>query len=89
MNSIFFPYFFGFASCISPNLMHTIELVCSENPNTNFVYFIITDVDECSMGMARCHRSQECINTIGSYKCVARCEKGFKRTTDGLACIGE
>ena len=47
------------------------------------------DVDKFSMGIARCHRSQECINTIGSYKCVAGCEKGFKRTTDGLACIGE
>ena len=69
--------------------MNTLELVYSETPNTNFVYFIITGVDECNMGMARCHRSQECINTIGSYKCVARCEKGFKRTTDGLACIGE
>ncbi|XP_067940287.1 hemicentin-1-like [Watersipora subatra] len=45
------------------------------------------DIDECAIGLARCHRSQECINTQGSYKCLAKCSDGYTRTEDGLSCI--
>ncbi|MED6284303.1 Hemicentin-1 [Characodon lateralis] len=33
-----------------------------------------------------CHGGQDCENTIGSYRCVMRCGRGFRRTTDGLSC---
>ncbi|CAH1786157.1 unnamed protein product, partial [Owenia fusiformis] len=44
------------------------------------------DVDECDMNIAQCHSTQECINSIGSYKCVAKCQPGFRRTSSELAC---
>lgn len=35
-----------------------------------------------------CHDGQDCENTIGSYRCVMRCGRGFRRTADGLSCLG-
>ncbi|XP_034738598.1 hemicentin-1 isoform X2 [Etheostoma cragini] len=44
------------------------------------------DIDECSLGGNVCHDGQDCENTIGSYRCVMRCMRGFRRTADGLSC---
>ncbi|XP_076872442.1 hemicentin-1 isoform X2 [Brachyhypopomus gauderio] len=44
------------------------------------------DIDECSLGGHVCHDGQDCENTIGSYRCVMRCGRGFRRTADGLSC---
>uniref|UniRef100_A0AAV2L0I0 Hemicentin-1 n=1 Tax=Knipowitschia caucasica TaxID=637954 RepID=A0AAV2L0I0_KNICA len=44
------------------------------------------DIDECSLGTNVCHDGQECENTIGSYRCVMRCGRGFRKTMDGLSC---
>ncbi|XP_040926337.1 hemicentin-1 isoform X2 [Betta splendens] len=44
------------------------------------------DLDECSLGGGACHDGQDCENTIGSYRCVTRCGRGFRRTADGLSC---
>ncbi|XP_061153333.1 hemicentin-1 isoform X4 [Syngnathus typhle] len=44
------------------------------------------DVDECLLGATMCHDGQECDNTIGSYRCVMRCGRGFRRTTAGHGC---
>ncbi|XP_066533975.1 hemicentin-1 [Hoplias malabaricus] len=44
------------------------------------------DIDECSLSGHICHDGQDCENTIGSYRCVMRCGRGFRRTADGLSC---
>lgn len=50
--------------------------------------FVLVDIDECSLGGNACHDGQDCENTIGSYRCVMRCGRGFRRTPDGLGCAG-
>lgn len=50
--------------------------------------FVLVDIDECSLGGNVCHDGQDCENTIGSYRCVMRCGRGFRRTADGLSCTG-
>uniref|UniRef100_A0A3Q2E0T2 Hemicentin-1 n=1 Tax=Cyprinodon variegatus TaxID=28743 RepID=A0A3Q2E0T2_CYPVA len=44
------------------------------------------DIDECSLDRNVCHGGQDCENTIGSYKCMMHCGRGFRRTVDGLSC---
>ncbi|XP_075872115.1 hemicentin-1 isoform X2 [Nelusetta ayraudi] len=44
------------------------------------------DIDECSLDGSACHGGQDCMNTIGSYRCAVRCGRGFRRTADGLSC---
>uniref|UniRef100_A0A665VTB7 Hemicentin-1 n=1 Tax=Echeneis naucrates TaxID=173247 RepID=A0A665VTB7_ECHNA len=44
------------------------------------------DIDECSLGGNMCYDGQDCKNTIGSYRCVMQCGRGFRRTADGLSC---
>uniref|UniRef100_A0A3B3BIE7 Hemicentin 1 n=1 Tax=Oryzias melastigma TaxID=30732 RepID=A0A3B3BIE7_ORYME len=41
-------------------------------------------IDECSLSGHVCHDGQDCENTVGSYRCLMRCGRGFRRTTDGL-----
>lgn len=48
----------------------------------------LLDVDECSLGGNVCHDAEDCENTIGSYRCVTRCGRGFRRTADGYSCTG-
>jgi len=48
----------------------------------------VSDIDECSLGGDVCHDGQDCENTIGSYRCLMRCGRGFRRTADGLSCTG-
>lgn len=54
----------------------------------NSLLFVLVDIDECSLGGNVCHDGQDCENTIGSYRCVMRCGRGFRRTADGLSCTG-
>lgn len=49
---------------------------------------LLLDIDECSLDGSVCHGGQDCMNTIGSYRCVMRCGRGFRRTADGLSCAG-
>lgn len=49
---------------------------------------LFVDIDECSLGGNVCHDGLDCENTIGSYRCVMRCGRGFRRTADGLSCSG-
>lgn len=49
---------------------------------------LLLDIDECSLDGSTCHDGQDCMNTIGSYRCVMRCGRGFRRTADGLSCAG-
>ena len=47
--------------------------------------FSDTDVDECKKKTSGC--SQECNNTIGSYKCF--CKDGFRLTNNSHTCEGK
>jgi len=38
----------------------------------------ISDVDECATGQADCGAGFECVNSVGSYKCIAQCPRGFE-----------
>ncbi len=49
---------------------------------------LVTDVDECDGGVAECHRGEECVNVVGSYKCLANCKVDYRRNTVTLNCEG-
>lgn len=49
---------------------------------------LLVDIDECSLEGHVCQNGQDCENTIGSYRCVMRCGRGFRRTADRLSCTG-
>uniref|UniRef100_H2YTM3 Hemicentin-1 n=1 Tax=Ciona savignyi TaxID=51511 RepID=H2YTM3_CIOSA len=44
------------------------------------------DVDECGTGQYICRPTTECLNTLGSYRCVIRCGFGLKRSENGRTC---
>ena len=43
---------------------------------------IISDIDECELGIDDCDRNADCTNTIGDYNCT--CRVGY--TGDGFLC---
>ncbi|MGH0125472.1 UNVERIFIED_CONTAM: hypothetical protein FKN15_054569 [Acipenser sinensis] len=47
---------------------------------------LAADIDECALGGHTCHAGQDCENTIGSYRCMVQCGRGFRRTPDGISC---
>ncbi|KAM9391508.1 hemicentin-1 [Pholidichthys leucotaenia] len=44
------------------------------------------DIDECSQGLHMCHYNQQCVNTVGTYRCQATCGPGFKPSITGTSC---
>uniref|UniRef100_A0A087YHW1 Cell adhesion molecule-related/down-regulated by oncogenes n=1 Tax=Poecilia formosa TaxID=48698 RepID=A0A087YHW1_POEFO len=44
------------------------------------------DIDECSQGSHMCHYNQQCVNTVGTYRCQAKCGPGFKPSATGTSC---
>ncbi|KAM9743449.1 hemicentin-1 [Menidia menidia] len=44
------------------------------------------DIDECSQGSHMCHYNQQCVNTVGTYRCQAKCGPGFKPSIAGTSC---
>ncbi|KAH3791376.1 hypothetical protein DPMN_144860, partial [Dreissena polymorpha] len=48
-----------------------------------------TDVDECKVKTNACPRGQECVNSVGSYKCAVRCPKGYEMVIGGCADVDE
>lgn len=46
--------------------------------------FSLSDLDECSNGTHMCSSSANCMNTLGSYRCL--CKEGF--SGDGFYCTG-
>lgn len=66
----------------------SITIICSCCCLNNEIFFVPADIDECSLGENVCHDGQDCMNTIGSYRCVMRCGRGFRRTADGFSCTG-
>ncbi len=47
------------------------------------------DIDECSQGSHMCHYNQQCVNTVGTYRCQAKCGPGFKPSITGTSCEGK
>lgn len=70
-------------SVLSAWLLHSQVIVLNDS-----MLFILVDIDECSLGENVCNDGQDCENIIGSYRCVMRCGRGFRRTADGLSCTG-
>ena len=50
---------------------------------------ILTDSDECELSPDSCPASLDCVNTVGSYRCLARCTKGHRRNVISLHCEGQ
>mmetsp|Transcript_1949 Transcript_1949/g.7006 ORF Transcript_1949/g.7006 Transcript_1949/m.7006 type:complete len:701 (-) Transcript_1949:217-2319(-) len=44
---------------------------------------IVTDIDECALGLDDCGAHAHCKNTIGSFECI--CDKGYRG--DGRSCV--
>lgn len=36
-----------------------------------------------------CHYNQQCVNTVGTYRCQAKCGPGFKPSITGTSCEGK
>lgn len=47
------------------------------------------DIDECLQGLHMCHYNQQCVNTVGAYRCQAKCGAGFKPSVTGTGCEGK
>ncbi len=48
------------------------------------IFFILIDINECSLGTYSCHSNADCINTVGSYSC--QCRSGY--VGNGKSCAG-
>ena len=68
---------------INTNLLYLRQTTLKES-NSDQIYFLVLDIDECTKGTHRCHVNAVCNNTRGSYNCT--CKDGFYG--DGRNCIG-
>uniref|UniRef100_A0A4W5NUE9 EGF-like domain-containing protein n=1 Tax=Hucho hucho TaxID=62062 RepID=A0A4W5NUE9_9TELE len=50
------------------------------------MWYLSTDIDECAQGSHMCHYNQQCVNTVGTYRCQAKCGPGFKPSVMGTSC---
>lgn len=65
-------------SCDSIVSSHSLVTNQTFSGHTNWTYHQCLDVDECRLGLHKCHEKAECINTEGpedSYECL--CEQGY------------
>ncbi|XP_042913451.2 hemicentin-1, partial [Parasteatoda tepidariorum] len=44
------------------------------------------DLNECDINIDDCSTSEECINTLGSYKCIIICKEGYRRSENEQYC---
>ena len=47
-------------------------------------FFVLLDINECSLSFDNCHSNANCINVGGSFLCT--CDKGY--TGNGTFCQG-
>ncbi|XP_038853583.1 hemicentin-1-like [Salvelinus namaycush] len=68
------------------NVMGGFSCACPSgftiSPKTN----TCQDIDECAQGSHMCHYNQQCVNTVGTYRCQAKCGPGFKPSAMGTSC---
>ena len=50
-------------------------------------FFVQSDVDECSLGLAWCDKNAACVNTEGGFNCT--CPDGYTTYDDGQTCNSE
>ncbi|KAG9354590.1 hypothetical protein JZ751_001303, partial [Albula glossodonta] len=71
------------------NVMGGFSCACpsgfSISPHSN----TCQDIDECAQGSHMCHYNQQCVNTVGTYRCQAQCGPGFKPSAVGTSYINE
>ena len=69
---------------LSSHVFQQVLLYCI---NIKILLFISLELDECKdRKLNKCHPTQECENTFGSYRCF--CRPGFRSKGIGKKCIG-
>ncbi|TRY54403.1 hypothetical protein DNTS_023681 [Danionella cerebrum] len=68
------------------NIMGGFSCACPSGFTISMESNTCQDIDECTQGSHLCHPNQQCVNTIGTYRCQAKCGLGFKPSIAGTSC---
>ncbi|XP_061672486.1 hemicentin-1 [Syngnathoides biaculeatus] len=68
------------------NIMGGFSCVCPPGFTISTETNTCQDIDECAQGSHMCHYNQQCVNTVGTYRCQAKCGAGFKPSITGNSC---
>ncbi|XP_058491292.1 hemicentin-1 [Solea solea] len=68
------------------NIMGGFSCACPSGFTISTETNACQDIDECSQGSHMCHYNQQCVNTVGTYRCQAKCGPGFKPSVTGTSC---
>ncbi|KAK5871231.1 hypothetical protein PBY51_004123 [Eleginops maclovinus] len=68
------------------NIMGGFSCACPSGFTMSTETNTCQDIDECSQGSHMCHYNQQCVNTVGTYRCQAKCGPGFKPSITGTSC---
>ena len=90
------PLFFknSFCTFCTPSILSSLFLCIFFDVDVVLIYlfphvvcYCVSDIDECSLGVAVHGCGMRCVDTDGSYSCV--CPAGYVIHTDGKTCIGK
>ncbi|XP_016112004.1 hemicentin-1 [Sinocyclocheilus grahami] len=68
------------------NIMGGFSCACPSGFTISTESNTCRDIDECTQGSHLCHPNQQCVNTVGTYRCQAKCGLGFKPSLVGTSC---
>ncbi|KAM9810462.1 hemicentin-1 [Neosynchiropus ocellatus] len=68
------------------NIMGGFSCACPSGFTVSTESNTCLDIDECGQGSHMCHYNQQCVNTVGTYRCQAKCGPGFKPSITGTSC---
>ncbi|XP_073692711.1 hemicentin-1 [Garra rufa] len=68
------------------NIMGGFSCACPSGFTISTESNTCQDIDECTQGSHLCHPNQQCVNTVGTYRCQAKCGLGFKPSLVGTSC---
>ncbi|KAG7241454.1 hypothetical protein INR49_025655 [Caranx melampygus] len=71
------------------NIMGGFSCACPSGFTISTETNTCQDIDECSQGSHMCHYNQQCVNTVGTYRCQAKCGPGFKPSISGTSYVDE
>ncbi|TKS79048.1 Hemicentin-2 [Collichthys lucidus] len=71
------------------NIMGGFSCACPSGFTISTETNACQDIDECAQGSHMCHYNQQCVNTVGTYRCQAKCGPGFKPSITGTSCEGK